>query len=246
MNVWVRVIGFSADERHAIQTMLHLSEEFGVRFKWWQPGYLLAPNVVLIDADSHEAELQIHSPAFNSQTKSLVVGRGMVVEGAWKVFDRPLDWALIVRELESLFVAPRLDIDLHTPEEFASTEAMIPPGYKTALIIGLEREEQLYLKARLSLQGIAHVAEVANAGEAAELLGRQGFEIVILSGVLPDADAGLLVQVLREHLHPPQSIIAVLDRGNWPLLQRMEGQGVTTVLERPFLPHQVAEVFARL
>lgn len=246
MNVWVRVIGFSVDERHAIQTMLHLSEDFGVRFKWWQPGYLLSPNVVLIDADSHEAELQIHSPAFNSQTKSLVIGRGMVVAGAWKVFDRPLDWAQIRHELDTLFVTPRLDIDLYTPEEFAPTEAMIPPGYKTALIIGLEREEQFYLKARLSLQGIAHVAEVANAGEAAEVLGRQGFDIVILSAPLPDADAGLLVQVLCEHPHSPRSIVAVLDRSNWPLLQQMEERGVTGVLERPFLPHQVGEVFSRL
>lgn len=246
MNVWVRVVGFSPDERHAIQTLLQLSEAFPVRFKLWRPGYLLAPNVVLIDADSHEAELEVHSPGFHSQTKSLVVGRGLILESAWKVLDRPLDWAQVLRDLETLFVAPQLDIDLHAPEDFAATETMIPPGYKTALIIGLAREEQFYLKARLSLQGISHVAEVDSAGAASELMGRQGFEIVILSASLPDADAGTLIQVLREHLHPPKAIIAVLDQAHWGTLQIMEERGVTAVLEQPFIPSQVGEVFSRL
>ena len=246
MNVWVRVIGFSPDERHAIQTLLHLSETFSVRFKLWHPGYLLAPNVMLIDADSHEAELEIHSPGFHSQTKSLVIGRGLVIASAWKVLDRPVEWGQVLRELEILFVAPQLDVDLHTPEEFAATQTMIPPGYKTALIIGLAREEQFYLKARLSLQGISHVAEVGNAGNASELMGRQFFEIVILDAALPDADAPLLIQVLREHLHPPKAIIAVLDQANWEVLRMMEEQGVTAVLERPFIPAQVGEVFSRL
>ena len=77
-------------------------------------------------------------------------------------------------------------------------------------------------------------------------MGRQDFEIVILSAALPDADAGLLIQVLREHLHPPKAIIAVLDQANWSALEKLEEQGVTAVLERPFIPFQVGEVFSRL
>jgi CheY-like chemotaxis protein len=246
MNVWVKVIGFSTEERHAIHTMLRLSGESGVRFRAWQPGDHLAPNVVLIDADSHEAELEVHSPTFNPKTKSLVVGGAMAIDGAWRTFERPLDWSQVLRALELLFVVAQTDRAQQSNRDHESAIALIPPGYKTALIIGLEREEQLYLKARLSLQGIAHVVEAANVGQASELLGRQGFEIVLLSTRLADADSASLIQALREHVQPPQAIIAVLDKASWESQQILEAQGVFGVLERPFIPHQVGEVFSRL
>lgn len=247
MNVWVRVIGFSSEERHAIQTLLHLSESGDVRFRLWQPGYLLSPNVVIIDADSHEAELQVHSPGFNPQTKALVVGHGLNLASAWRVLERPLDWAKVLHELEALFVCDLPDLTLHDPDEaFASTQAMIPPGYKTALVIGLAREDQLYLKARLSLQGIAHVSEVANAAQAAEALAVRGYDIVIISASLPDADVCPLVQVLQEQAQAPQTIIVVVERTDWHTARQLESLGIAGVLERPFEPHLVAELFGRV
>lgn len=248
MNVLVKVIGFSAEERHAIQTLLRLSEDGDVRFKLWRPGDSLAPNVLLLDADSHEAALEVQSPTFTPQTKSIVVGGdGASIGGAWKVFQRPLNWAEVLRELEALFVTTQTDIPIHTPEdESQACVVPIPPGYKTALIIGLPREHQMYLKARLSLQGIAHVLEASDAGQAAEYLGQQGFDIVIVSQSLPDADAASLIQALRAHACAPHAIIVVVARNSWASLQKIENLGVTGVLELPFMPHQVGELFARI
>lgn len=247
MNVLVKVIGFSTDERHAIQTLLRLSEEGDVRFKLWRPGDCLAPNVLLLDADSHEAALEVQLPTFTPQTKSIVVGDGTTIENAWKVFQRPLNWNEVLLELEVLFVTAQTDIPIHAPEEeVPTTSPSIPPGYKTALIIGLQREHQLYLKARLSLQGIAHVVEANDAGQAAEYLGQQGFDIVIVSQQLPDADTASLIQALRSHACAPHAIIVVAAQSNWASLQKIESSGVTGVLELPFMPHQVGELFARL
>ena len=248
MHVLVKVIGFSAEERHAIQTLMRLSQEGEVRFRQWRAVDKLAPNVLLLDADSLEAALEVQSPAFTPQTKSIVVGAGGAsIAGAWKVFQRPLNWVDVLRALEALFVTEKMDLPLHAPEdEGLAGAAAIPPGYKTALIVGLTREQQMYLKARLSLQGIAHVTEAADAGQAAEHLGQQGFDIVIVSQQLPDADSASLVQALRAHTHAPHAIIVVMAQNDWASVQKTEGSGVTGVLELPFIPHQVGELFARI
>lgn len=250
MQVLVKVIGFSAQERHAIRTLLRLSEEGDVRFRLWKQADRLAPNVLLLDADSHEAALEVQSPAFTPQTKSIVVGgrdTGISPHGAWKVFQRPLNWAEVLQELELLFVAEKMDIPLHAPEDEMSQVAVtIPPGYKTAIIIGLQREEQMYLKARLSLQGIAHVTEANDAGQAAQYLGQQCFDIVIVSQQLPDANAPAFIQALRAQARAPHAIIVVAHRSDWASIQTMESLGVSGVLEFPFIPQQVGELFARV
>jgi CheY-like chemotaxis protein len=248
MHVLVKVIGFSPEERHAIQTMLRLSQEGDVRFRLWKAADKLAPNVLLLDADSLEAALEVQSPSFTQQTKSIVVGGTTdSMEGAWRVFQRPLNWAEVLNALEGLFVVARTDISLHAPEEELQQDLpQIPPGYKTALIIGLEREQQMYLKARLSLQGIAHVLEASDAGQAADYLSQQGFDIVIVSQQLPDADSSSLIQALRAHTHTPHAIIVVMAQNDWASMQKIESLGVAGVLELPFSPHQVAELFARI
>lgn len=248
MNVFVKVIGFSADERHALQTLFHLSKDFDVGFTLWHPSDLLAPHVLLLDADSHEAALEVQSPMFRPLTKFIVVGDSALVDGAWKVLSRPLQWRQVLQELEALFAATQTDIPIHTPEDDASTVMTgIPPGYKTGLIIGLPREQQLYLKALLSLQGIAHVVEAENAGCATECLGKQCFDIVIISCSLPDADTAAFIHALQMQVRPPHAIVVVVPRGNtWERRNAIENWGVTGILDVPITPHQVGEMLARL
>ena len=69
---------------------------------------------------------------------------------------------------------------------------------------------------------------------------------MIVSQHLPDADTASLVQALRTHACAPHAIIVVMAEGNWASLQKIESLGVTGVLELPFSPHQVGELFARL
>lgn len=249
MNFFVKVIGFSTEERHALQTLFGLSAGHEVRFKLWHSSDLLAPHVLLLDAESHEAALEVQSPAFRPHTKTIVIGDGGLVNSAWKVVPRPLQWKQVLTELEALFTTPPANDRLHTPDEGdeQASDANIPPGYKTGIIIGLSREQQLYLKARLSLQGIAHVVETADAGQAAEHLGQHGFDIVIVSSSLPDADVCALVQALHIHVRPPYAIVAVVPKDcHWTQRQEIENSGVTGILEAPFVPQQVSTVFAHL
>lgn len=251
MNVFVKAIGFSADERHALQTIFRLSEGHDVQYKLWHPARLLAPHVVLLDADSHEAALELQSPTFRAHTKTIVVGDSGFFLGAWKVVSRPLQWKQVIAELDALFANGLQTVaQLHESTQDGDDQvsvAGIPPGYKTALIIGMSREEQLYLKARLSLQGIAHVAEARDAGQAVEHLGYQGVDIVIVSSQLPDANAGALIQALKSNVRPPYAIVAVVPHDcSWVQRQQIESAGATGMLETPFVPHRVGEMFANL
>lgn len=248
MNVWVKVVGFSTEERHAIQTMLRLSQESSIRFKWWVPTCGLAPNLLLLDTESHEAELEVQSPSFNPFTKSIVVGGALSVPGTWRQIERPLDWRQMLREFETLFVSAEIDLLLHEPgssKEHPGTES-IPPGFKTGLIVGLSREEQFYLKARLALQGIAHVEEVDDATQAAEQMGSHRYDMVIVAYPLPDVDARSFIQVLLERREAPMEVVVVLTEPAWKETLDMESTGIRGVLETPFLPHQVGELISQL
>lgn len=249
MNVWVKVVGFSSEERHAIQTMLRLSQEGDVRLRWWSPERGVAPHVILLDAESHAAALEIQSPSFNPGTKSIVVGDGGVsIAGMWRRFERPLDWAQMLREFETLFMGNAAPVQLSEPCDSlpAFMEDSVPPGYKTALIVGLAREEQMYLKARLSLQGIAHVDEVANASDAVKNMGQHRYDVLIIGCPLPDVDVPTFIQALHERHEAPVEIVAVMGETQWQVTQSMESLGVLAVLETPFTPHRVGAVFAQL
>jgi hypothetical protein len=67
--VWVKVVGFSDTERHSINTLLRLSEGACPTYVLWTPDTQAAPNVLLLDADSYEAGLEMVSPRFNSNVK---------------------------------------------------------------------------------------------------------------------------------------------------------------------------------
>lgn len=242
MIVWVKVIGLMGEERHALQTMLRLSFDEGTRFRLWSPGMALAPNVLLIDSESHEAALEIQSRAFNPKTKSIVVGRALEVPGSWRVLERPVDWSVLLGELKALFVAPTDEL-LSDPED-ANREPGIPPGYKRGLIVGLEREQQMYLKARLALQGIAHVDECQTVADAMGYLNRQAYDVLILSQILPEVDVPALVQGVNEAATPRHEIITVSSSANWKLNEKMGELGVLGVLELPFSPQKVGELFA--
>lgn len=250
MNVWVKVVGFSNEERHAIQTMLRLSHDGNVRLRWWSAQNGVAPHLVLLDSESLAGDLEMQMPSFNPSTKTIVVGKeGGAVPGMWCRFERPLDWARILQEFEALFLLNGMQAPLHEPGDSSSTgveEYCVPPGYKSALIVGLKREDQMYLKARLALQGIIHVDEVAGANEAAKNMSRRDYQIVIVGCPLLDVDVLTFIHALHERHQAPVKIVAVMEEARWKETQTMASLGVQDVLETPFLPLRVSSVLSQL
>lgn len=237
LNVWVKVVGFDDVERHSLNTIIRLSERSIVTYLLWSPEAPSPPQIALIDMDSYEASLELASPSLNPNLKLICVG-DKAPKKAWRALQRPVDWAALVREMDGLYMPqPDLDIDLGFGDTVA--ERSVPPGVKVTLLVGMTREERLYLRSRLALAGLTEVYEAATAGEAAALISQRSYELAILSKELDDADPWSLVQALQNLAVPVHTVIMATRFPSWAAEQEADRAGCSGLLEIPFNPRQI-------
>ena len=103
-RVLVSVVGFSDVERHALNTVFRLSQSRDLSYAPYVP--LSAPGVAapkgvsevaLVDGDSAEAVLS-HAKEMPTGQRLIWVGKD-APEHAWRVMDRPIDWAAVLHDL---------------------------------------------------------------------------------------------------------------------------------------------------
>jgi CheY-like chemotaxis protein len=241
---WVKVVGFSDVERHSINTLFRLSETHSPSYALWSEDIQSAPHVALIDVDSYEGAIALESRHYNSNLKHICVtsiASPSPTSKAWRTFLRPVEWRALIQELDSLF-SMSLDIDLDISVEAVSSQPT-PPGVKVALVVGLTREDRLYLRARLALAGITDLDEAKSAAEATNFLTRRQYGLVVVSLALSDADPWSLVRALKEMPLPVQSVVVATSSPTWAATDAAEKAGCIGLLEIPFQP---AHVFAVL
>jgi hypothetical protein len=190
--------------------------------------------------DSYEGGMELESPRFNPNLKFICVGQEPPV-GAWRSFQRPVDWTALVKALDELFATPS-DIDI----VLDPSDRIIPPGVRTALLIGLSRSDALYLRARLSLAGITEVDDAANAVLALDRLNQRAFDLVVVSLELSDADPWALVQTLKVESQSTRSVVVATDAPTWRAMELAERLGCTGLLEIPFMPQQVLDLIQKI
>jgi CheY-like chemotaxis protein len=239
-NIWVKVLGFSDVERHSLNTLFRLSERRNPAYALWAADQPAQPNVLLIDLDSYEGGMELESPRFNPHLKFLCVGDAPPA-AAWRSFQRPVDWAALVKALDELFASP-LEPDI----VLDPSDRQVPPGVRTSLLVGLSRGDALYLRARLSIAGITEVDDVATAAQAAEKLNQRDYDVVVVSLELGDADPWALVQTLTENSQSARSVIVVTDAPSWRAMEHAERLGCVGLLEIPFVPQQVLDLIQKV
>ena len=106
-RVLVSVVGFSDVERHALNTVFRLSQSRDLSYAPYVP--LTAPGVAapkgvsevaLVDGESAEAVLS-HAKEMPTGQRLIWVGKD-APEHAWRVMDRPIDWAAVRRDFPLL------------------------------------------------------------------------------------------------------------------------------------------------
>ncbi|MEI8156886.1 MAG: response regulator [Burkholderiales bacterium] len=235
-TIWVKVVGFSAVERHSINTLFRLSMRRTPSYSLWTLDAPAPPHVSLIDSDCHEAEVEMASPTFNANHKLIAVG-SKPNDQAWRSFQRPVDWNVMVQVLDGLFASqPQPNVDTG-PDEFSGT--IVAPGMRVTLLVGMKPEERFYLRARLSLAGLTDVDEAATAELAGPFVSSRHYDVVIISLQLADADPWALVQAFNGMLSPPQAVIVATEKPSWLVMEHAEHSGCIGLLEIPFNPPQV-------
>jgi hypothetical protein len=243
-NVWVKVVGFDDVERHSLNTIIRLSEQSVVSYLLWTPDLTLPPQVALIDMDSYESGLELTSPTLNPNLKLICVGANPP-QNAWRTLQRPVDWAGLVREMDSLFsLQPEVDIDLDFGDTVA--EKWVPPGVRATLLVGLTREERLYLRSRLSLAGLTEVDEAPTAGQSIALMSQRHYELAIISNELEDADPWSIVRAMQTLANPVRTVIIATHFPSWAAEQEVERGGCFGLLEIPFEPRQIYEMLQKV
>lgn len=239
-SVFIKVVGFTDVERHALNTLFRLSEHRPTTYVLWAPDAPQAPQMALLDDQSYEARVEAESPQ-GAAMRLIWIGNDPP-QGVWRSFERPLSWPEVVRVMDEVFMpvqATDLELDLHgetdtgpdtQPAEDA--EATRPPR---ALIASARLEDRLYLRAKLALHGLTVADEAENAAQVQELLLDTHYEVALVDFELPGAQGWAFLRKLAGER--PAIRHLVLTKTGASLGDRLRARfaGVQGFLDKP--PH---------
>jgi CheY-like chemotaxis protein len=201
-RVYVRVVGFSSVERHALNTMFRLSQDSQSAREWsyepWINTSPTAPRLALIDGASPDASEALADVENLGGIGIIWVG-SISPAKAWGSFQRPIAWPTVLEAMDEYFTPKdELDVDLGGdtwPSVLESTGAHMFPEHqlRRVLIADADQPTRLYLRTKLASYGITHIDEAANVLEAKEFLSperlqRMSYDIVILDLDLPGGE----------------------------------------------------------
>lgn len=234
-RVFVDVVGFSDEERHALNLLFRMSGEYGTRFVPWHPESPEAARLVLVDGDSFQAHVEAESPR-NFEIPMLWVGGGAPAHSL-QAFARPIIWPEVVQLMNELFPAPpeyELDLDSLETRPPDARHSELPPQ-RRVLIAAASYEERLYLRARLALANLPLADEAENAGQARELARANDYALALMDLALPGADGWNFVAELTAPPHPVAKVIVTAAHPSLWERVRAKFAGVAGFFDKP--PH---------
>ena len=211
-RVFIRVVGFTDVERHALNTLFRLSQDASSgrprSYEPWLPDAPHAARLVLIDGSDGTAAQELRDARHNPDAGLIWVG-AVSPAHAWHTFSRPLRWAEVVQAMDEYFTqnskpaALDFDIASDTLDAQLTAAATVPaqlhntPQPKRALIADTDREASLYLSSKLAAMGITHSDEALSTTQAKDLLVQHRYDFVSIDMALVGEDPWLAVALAR-------------------------------------------------
>jgi CheY-like chemotaxis protein len=232
-RIYIKVVGFSDDERHALNTLFRLSEQCQTMYQLWSEEATEPAKMALLDAQSWEARVEAVAPS-NHGVKLVWVGDDPPPQ-VWRSFRRPIVWTEIVEAMDALFLPDRaIDFDLGFDDG-----AVAPPAEemsrKRALIVSASRDERLYLRARLSLAALTQADDADSGSNAVELARGQQYDLAVVDFGLKDMNAWVLLRQLRQGRRPIKHVAMTNAPRSVPEHVRAWLTGAEALLGKP--PH---------
>lgn len=255
-RAFVKVVGFSAAERHALNTAFRLSDERLAPYTLWAAGVSGAPTLLLLDGESAEAAVELAAPSAHD-ARLIWIGANRPAQ-TWRHFERPISWTQVIEAIDDLFgwkppatIEEAIDLDLGGGTEAMDTQ---PPDtqpspdhqpHPRALIVSADQQQRLYLRARLSLAGLTFVDEAESAGQAVELSKRLTYEVAVVEHNPPQVDGWMLLKRLRQVGPDRPSVILTKVHGS--LLDRLRAWfgGTSGFLPTPPEPAELERVLRK-
>jgi CheY-like chemotaxis protein len=236
-RIYIKVVGFSDEERHALNTVFRLSEQCRTMYQLWTPQAAEPARAALLDGQSWEARVEAESP-LHRDLKLLWVGANPPAT-IWRSFQRPIVWQEVIGGLDTVF-DPDAGVDLPL-----SAEPESAMSHKHALIVSADRGERLYLRARLSLARLTHADEAETGTHAMELARGKQYDLALVDASLGDMDAWALLSRLRQGRRPIPHL--ALTKAARSMAERMRAwRGSTALLEDPPDPERLDAWLSRI
>jgi CheY-like chemotaxis protein len=245
-RVFVKVVGFTDVERHALNTVFRLSEQRDTIYSLWLGDAPEAPQLALIDGQSYEAQAELETSR-NADLKLIWIG-SVAPANAWRVFERPLLWANVIKSMDALFATQDgLDFDLGFDSNIVAAQPPEPRGQgKRALIASADRADRLYLRAKLALAELTQADEAETGAQALELARAHQYTVALVDFGLPDVNGWALLKELTEaKLTIPHVIITKADASIGERL-RARLKGVKGFFEKPPHPGQLQGLLEKM
>ncbi|MBU4184409.1 MAG: hypothetical protein KJ565_22160 [Gammaproteobacteria bacterium] len=224
-RIFVGVVGFSDVERHALNTVFRLSETRELSYAPWVP--LVAPGakppamnveVMLVDGESAEAVLS-HAKGLPTGQRLIWVGPGAPAH-AWRVLDRPIQWASVLNDLDAVYAARQadsglLDLDVTRPAPLDLELESSPEPVRRALLVGLNGQERLTLRAGLTAMAVPEIDEVDSTEATMNLMRRHPYCCGVFNLDDPHLDAWSLARYFGQG--NPRALIMGISEHAGPL-----------------------------
>jgi CheY-like chemotaxis protein len=247
-RIFVKVLGFSPAERHALNTLFRLSELRETVYSLWEPQAPEPPRLALVDGRSQEAHQEL-GPADKS-LKLIWIG-SVAPASSWRSFERPLFWPTVIQAMDELFAPPgSLDLELN----FDDAPQTLPPGAPgwdaspplRALIASCDRDQRLYLRARLALAELTQVDEAQTGAEALQMARANPYCVALVDFRLPDVDGWTLLRAL--HAERPAIAHLIATKASPSLVERLRARwgGMAVLLGNPPQPATLSSALAKV
>jgi CheY-like chemotaxis protein len=226
-RVFIKVVGFSDEERHTLNTVFRLSEQCLTMYQLWTPAAPEPPRVALLDGQSWEARVEAESP-LHRDLRLFWVGANPP-PAVFRDFPRPLSWPDVIAALDQVF-NPETGVDSGIGEGPDSVMSQ-----KQALIVSADRDQRLYLRARLALARLTLADEAETGAEALHLARSKKYDLALVDCNLSDVDPWTLLRQLRQGAHAIRHV--AMTQAERSVSERVRGWlgGAGAVLEDP--PH---------
>ena len=262
-HVLIKVLGFSDVERHALNSLLRISQQRSPSFDLWTPESQTGPTAILIDgkmalASNEAAQASAQYP----QARVLWFGTYPPAQ-AWQSFNRPIPWVRILQAMDAAYAlqvqaaqsgnAQGFDV---ASEDFADTAPEAEPitaPVKRVLIADDDLTCRLYMRAKLASLNLTQVDEASSGQEALQMASQKQYDCIFLDIDMPPGNGFEVCRAIKRQVRTVSGqtaarakVIMLTSRSG--VFDRVRGNlvGADAYVTKPPLPARLSEIILSL